>query len=343
MTVDIEERIINAVTLEKIIEASKNISPLLQETPLVTIEGFNKLFNQEIFFKLENLQKTGSFKVRGAINALLNLKKNNALPKKIVTYSSGNHGLALTWASKALGVKEVKLYLPDSTIKVKKELALKYGTQLVITKTAAEAEKLAKIEANSSRYKLIPPSDNMDVISGIATVIYEALQEQQGFDAIFIPITGGSLPAGTLLVKNYMSPTTRVYAGSPQEIHSITHKTGNLSRFENVMHTIADGTTVLGITKKILNHVKHLDGIYEISEKEIQYWTAQFYKFTRNFCEPSSALALAAAYRWLEVQENIEQKKMLIIITGSNISSSTQKQILHSKFLKMTPSELNLH
>ena len=344
--VDIDENVINAVTLEKIAESSKNIAEFLEETPIVTIDAFNKLFGHDLFFKLENLQKTGSFKVRGVINVLCNLKKNNNLPEKIVTYSSGNHGLALAWASKIFGIKEVKVYLPEFSSEIKKELIKKYGAKVVITKTRTEAEKRAEIDAVTLKYKLITPSESNDIISGIATVAYEALQKQQGFDAIFFPIGGGSLSSSTLLVKNYLSPTTRIYAGEPREANDafISHKTGKLFRsVEEALHTIADGATALGITKKIFNYVKHLDGIYEISEEEILYWTAQFHKFSKNFCEPTSALALAAAYRWIEIQEDEERKKILIIITGSNISDSTKKEILQSKYLDMKPDELKLH
>ena len=217
MNVDIDENVINAVTLEKIVESSKNVAAFLKETPMVTIDGFNKLFGHDLFFKLENLQKTGSFKARGAINILVNFKKNNNLPEKIVAYSSGNHGLALAWASKVFGIKEVKIYLPYFTSEIKKELTNKYEATVVITKTRAEAEKRAQIDASSLKYQLITPSDNNDIISGTATVAYEALQKQEKFDAIFVPIGGGSLSSSTLLVKNYLSPTTKIYAGEPKE------------------------------------------------------------------------------------------------------------------------------
>ncbi|NRA73339.1 MAG: pyridoxal-phosphate dependent enzyme [Rickettsiales bacterium] len=345
MTVDIDEQIIEQVTLEKIIESSKNISDFLQDTPTISIDGFIECFNHDVFFKLENLQKTGSFKIRGVINALVNLKKNNALPNKIVSYGSGNHGIALAWASKAFGIKEIKLYLPHSVAKIKRNLAHKYGAKIIQTKTISEAKKLAETEANIAKYTLIAPSNNNDIITGAATVAYESLQTQQGFEAIFIPMAGVDLSAGTLITKNYLSPTTKVYAGEPKEINDdlYQYKPDTLSQFEEALHTIADGTAALGITKKIFNHVKHLDGVYKISEKEIKYWTTQFYKFTKNFCEPSSALALAAAHRWLEIQEDETRKKILIIVTGSNISSATQKKILHSKLSEMTPSELNFH
>lgn len=340
MTVDIDEHIINSITFERIIEASENISYLIQKTPTIKISGFSKLFNHDVFFKLENLQKTGSFRVRGAANAIFNLKENNKLPEKIVSYNSGNHGLALACAGKSFGVKEVRLYLPGSIPKIKRELAEKYGAKIVITKTKEEAKKYAERDAKLLEYKLIAPSDNGDVISGVATAIYESLKEEQGFDGIFVPMIGEDLAIGAVLTKNYMSPMAKVYGGVPKDITNISgsdHKSNILEWFEEAFHAIADGTT-LGITKKNSIQDKHLDGVYEISENEIKYWTTQFYRFTRNFCEPDSAMSLAAAHRWLEVQEDEGRKKILIIITGSNIPSSMQKTILHGEFLKCSSS-----
>ena len=330
------------VTFERIVDSFKTISPLLKETSIVSFDAFNKIFNHDLFFKLENLQETGAFKVRGVINILSNLKKRNVLPEKIVTYGTGNHGIALAWASKLFGVEEVKIYLPHFTSEIKKELANNYGARVVITETRAEAESLAQADADNASYKLIPPSDNNDIIAGAATVSYEALQKQKDIDAIFVPIGGGSLASGTILVKNYLSPATKVFAGEPEKANdvSVSHRTGKIFRFEEAPNTIADGATTLGVTERIFNYVKQLDGIFEISEKEIAYWTAQFYRVSKIFCEPTSALAIAAAYRWTKEQSIETRKKILIIISGGNISTATRQAICHDDFLKMSPTEL---
>jgi threonine dehydratase len=329
------------ITFDQIVEASRNISTFLETTPIVSFTPFNKMFNFDVYFKRENLQETGAFKVRGVINILCNLKNNNALPKKIVTYGTGNHGLALAWASKFFGIEEVKIYLPKITAEIKKELAVKYGAKVVITENRAEAELRARGETD---YMLIPPSDNDDIIAGAATVAYEALQEQKDIDAIFVPIGGGSLSSGTVLARNYLSPITKVHAGEPIQANdaSISYKTGKIFRFTETPVTIADGATALGVMPRVFNYIKELDGIYEISEQEIAYWATQFFYITKTLCEPTSALAIAAAYRWARDQTTQERKKILIIITGGNVSPTTQKALYNDEFLKLNPTNLNL-
>lgn len=313
----------SVISFDQIEEASKNISTLLQETPLESIEAFNKLFNCDVYFKLENLQETGAFKVRGVINILCNLKKHNALPRKIATYGTGNHGLALAWAKRLFAIDEVKIYLPKIAADIKKELAVKYGAKIVITETRAEAELKAIEDAD---YTLIPPSDNDDIIAGAATVAYEAFNKLKDIDVIFLPIGGGSLASGTVLARGYMSPTTKIYAGEPTMANDAytSYKAGNIFRFKDTPNSIADAATALGLAPRIFNYVKRLDGIYEVSEEEIAYWAVQFNNMSNRMCEPTSALAIASAYKWSRDQKH---KKILIIITGGNISSDTQAKL----------------
>jgi threonine dehydratase len=334
----------DSIGSHKIIEASKDIAPFLKKTPIISIAALNEIFGHDLYFKLENVQETGAFKVRGVISILCNLKKDNNLPKKIVTYGTGNHGLALAWAARFFWVESVKVYLPNITSKMKKSLAIRYGARVVITETRAEAESRAHIDSEKAGYVLIPPSDSDDIIAGAATVAYEALQEQKGFDSIFVPIGGGSLSSGTILVRDYMSPKTKVYAGEPSVANdsSISYKTGKIFRFENSPKTIADGATALGLSQRAFNYIKNLDGIYEISEREIEYWTVKFFQASKCFCEPTSALAIASAYRWSIEQKDSARRKILIIITGGNVSEETRREIYRDEFINMSPKELDI-
>ena len=259
-----------------------------------------------------------------------------------MTYGTGNHGLALAWASKYFDIKEVKIYLPQFTSEIKKELAKKYGAHVIITETRAEAEQHAQEDADNSNYKLIPPSDNDDIIAGAATVSYEALQELKDVTAIFVPIGGGSLSSGTILVKKYLSPTTKVYAGEPEKMNdaSLSYRAKKIFRFKKASPTLADGATALGVTQRVFNYITQLDGIFEISEKEIAYWAAQFHALSKISCEPTSALAIAAAYRWIKEKNLNAPQKILIIISGGNISTETKKIIYNDNLLKTNPNEL---
>lgn len=344
MAIKSEGSAVHTIALDKIKEASKNIASVLRETPIICLETFDKLFNHDVYFKLENFQETGAFKVRGVINSLNNLKQTTGLPKKIVTYGTGNHGLALAWASRFFAIDEVKIYLPSFTSEIKKELAIKYGAKIVITDTRSEAEKRAQEDSNGLDYLLLPPSDNDDIIAGAATIAYEAFQEHKDLDAIFIPIGGGSLSSGTVLARQYISPTTKIYAGEPIAANdaSRSYKTGEIFRFKEAPTTIADGATALSITPRVFNYVKQLDGIYEISEKEIAYWATLFSRLAKTVCEPTSALAIAAAYRWAKEQNSNLRRKILIIITGGNVSVKTQQELYRDEFLTISPEELKL-
>jgi threonine dehydratase len=335
---------IDTIAFDKIKEASKNIAKTLKETPIICLEAFDKFFNHDVYFKLENFQETGAFKVRGVINSLYNLKQTNGLPKKIVTYGTGNHGLALAWASKLFGIEEIKVYLPSFTSEIKKELAIKYGAKVVITETRSEANRRAQEDSEKLGYFLLPPSDNDHIIAGAATIAYEAFQEHKDIDAIFVPIGGGSLSSGTVLARNYLSPATQVYAGEPMAANdaSRSYKTGELFWFKEAPTTIADGATALGVAPRAFKYVKQLDGIYEILEEEIAYWATQFSHLAKTICEPTSALAIAAAYRWSKEQNSTLRKKILIIITGKNVSAETRQKLYRDEFLTMSPEELKL-
>jgi len=335
----------SSITLTEIREASKAIAPFLKETPILTLAAFNSFFGHDVAFKLENLQETGAFKIRGVINVLTNLKKRKIVPQKVVTYGTGNHGIALAWASKFFGIEEVKIYLPACTSETKKRMASEYGAKVVITPTREEAESRAQVDSRKVNCCLIPPSDNDDVISGAATVVYEVLQKKKDIDSIFVPIGGGSLSSGTILAKNYISSKIQVYAGEPQQANdaSISYNTGDIFRFKETPKTIADGATALGLTRRVFNYIKDLDGIYEISEKEIAYWTMQFLNLSGVICEPTSALAIAAAYRWAKEMGGTTRKKILIVITGGNVSIETQKAIFSDDLLKISPDKIILN
>ena len=121
-------------------KAHARVKPYLHETPILHSETLNEMLGHEIYFKVESLQKTGAFKVRGAINHLLQLKEESRLPTKVVAYSTGNHGIGLAWAARALGI-HARIYLPDHTSAVKQQAAKYYGAEVIYTTTRLEAEQ----------------------------------------------------------------------------------------------------------------------------------------------------------------------------------------------------------
>lgn len=330
----------HALSLSQIKKVYERISPLLKETPVTSLPFLKEVLKHNILFKVESVQETGSFKVRGVLNALLQLQQEKNL-QKVSTYSTGNHGLALAWAGQKLGLQEVKIFLPSCASDIKKKLPEKYGAKVVVTSTRQEAEEQAYASVQDGYY-LIPPSDKDEVIAGASTVLYEALRQlpDVALDAVFIPVGGGSLSSGTLLSKNCLQPSLKVYAGEPKNANdaSISHKTGKLFRFEKTPQTIADGATALGLPNRTFQYVRLLDGVYEITEEEILYWATWFCHLSEYKCEPTAALSLAAAYRWLMTQPSGKQCTVLVIISGGNILPDVREQLYSKDFLKICPS-----
>lgn len=324
---------------KKILEAYNNIRGYVTETPLITSPTLNNMLGHELYFKLENLQKTGSYKVRGCFNSLLSLAAQKKLPKKVTAYSTGNHGLGLAYAAKKFSV-QTDLYLPAFTSKIKQIIAQKYGANIIYTKTRGEAEEFSKLEAQKEKdVTYLPPSDLDSVILGAGTVTYEALLQEKGFDSAFVPIGGGGLAAGSYLAKQLHNVQTKIFLSEPKQANdvSISLKTNKLFKFESSPETIADGARTLGISNNIFQYIKKCDGIFEISEREIVYWTAWFTHLTKMVCEPTSALALAAAYRWLKKEKR--KRKILIIITGGNLDSVTYNKIWAEDHLLIPPNQ----
>jgi threonine dehydratase len=323
---------------ENVAIAADRIANYTRLTPLMTSEVLNKCLGHELIFKIESLQKTGSFKVRGVLNSLLSLKEQNKLPEKISAYSTGNHGLALAWAAKKFGVN-LNLYLPSFTAKMKQKIAQSYGANVILTKTRNEAEELALKEATRKNCILLPPSDYDDVIAGAGTTSFEVLKQDKNFDAIFVPCGGGGLASGTYLTTKLLSPKTKVFAGEPRQANdaAISFRTKKIFRFKESPETLADGARTLGITERIFNYITLLNDIYEISEREIAYWTMWTTHLLKVTSEPTSTLAVAAAHRWLSQQK--DRKRVLIILTGGNIDNESYQMIWSKNYLYINPQD----
>lgn len=301
----------------QITEAYILLKKYINHTPLIQSTKLNKLFNCNIFFKIEALQKTGSFKIRGILHHLLKLKKNNNCPQKIVTYSTGNHGIALAYSSELLGLN-ARIYLPKNTNIIKGKIAVSYGAEVIYTNTRQEAEERAKKDEELGFY-FVHPSDNNDIILGAGTACYEALLCNRKFDAIFASCGGGGLLSGSYLAKEYLSPSTLLIGCEPQKANDafLSRKSGNIYRFNETPNTIADGLRALSISPRSFEYIKKLDDFLIASEEEIINWTVWLTHLLKITCETSAALPAACAAQLLK--KNVKFNNILIIISGGNI------------------------
>lgn len=195
-------------------EAAGRLQNVAHRTPVLTSQTLNGRLDAEVFFKCENLQRVGAFKFRGAYNAIAKLDEASRRAG-VVTFSSGNHGQAIARAAQALGVTAT-IVMPLDAPKAKRNAAASYGARIITyDRLTEDCEKVARELADSEGLTLIPPFDHPDVIAGQGTAVMELLEEVGGLDALFVPLGGGGLLAGSLLAAHALAPECLVYGVEP--------------------------------------------------------------------------------------------------------------------------------
>ncbi len=324
---------------KNVVTAYNRIKQYLHLTPMIHSESLNEMLGHEVFFKVESLQKTGAFKVRGVLNHLLELNEQGYLPEKIVGYSTGNHGIGLAYAGKLLGIK-ARIYLPLNTSRVKQQAVIHYGGAVIYTDNRQEAEEKAKLDEMQGFYYM-HPSDSDSTIEGAGTLCYEALQ-QLGFspDAIFASCGGGGLIAGSYLAKELTSPTSLLIGSEPLSANDayLSVKNNDIFRFKDSPSTIADGLKTLSVSTRTFEYLKKLDHFYLADEYEIYYWTAWLTHLLKVICEPSSSINMVSVVNWLKAQTT--PKKLLVLISGGNIDHILYNELWNEKYLTVPPSIL---
>lgn len=203
------------VGLEEIQAAAKRIAGVVHKTETVTSMHMDKISGKKLFFKAEMLQKTGSFKARGALNAIKCCLERGVPVPRIVTHSSGNHGQAVAWASLQCGLP-CTVVVPEGTPRVKCEAIQGYGAELVFcTPTPTGRKETADRIANETKGVIIHPYDNYDVMAGQGTIGLELLQQVPDLDIILVPISGGGMTSGIAVAAQALQPNCKVIAVEP--------------------------------------------------------------------------------------------------------------------------------
>lgn len=320
-------------------QAYSRISQYLQMTPILHSATLNNLIGAQVYFKVDSLQKTGAFKVRGVLNHLLELQEQNLMPLKIVAYSTGNHGIGLAWAARLLNA-QARIYLPKYTAAVKQQAASYYGAEVIYTETRQAAEDLARNDQKQGFYYL-HPSDSDSTIAGAGTMCYEALQQLTSLpDAIFAACGGGGLISGSYLAKELLSPASLLIGCEPLNANDAFLSLQNqaIYRFSQSPDTIADGLRTLAISPRTFNYLQKLDGFFLADEYSIYYWTAWLSHLLKVACEPSCALNMVAVQKWLTTQQG--SKKILVLLSGGNIDPVLYQQLCQEGYLKIVPARL---
>jgi len=301
---------------QKLIDTHKRIAPYIHRTPVLTSRLIDKKAGAALFFKCENFQGMGAYKLRGATNAILQLSESDR-EKGVVTHSSGNFAQALALAAQSLGV-DAHIVMPSSAPKVKMDGVKTYGGKIYIcapTLTAREAE--ADRITRETGATFLHPSNDPEVILGQGTAALELLEDYPDLEYIVTPVGGGGLIAGSALATHYFGKNCLVIGGEPFEVDDAyrSFHSGKIETNETT-NTIADGLkTVLGDkTFPIIR--KYVHDIIRVTEEEIVEAMKLIWERMKIIVEPSSAVALAAVLR---EPDRFHAKKVGIIISGGNV------------------------
>lgn len=288
-------------------------------TPILTSQLIDKIAGANLFFKCENFQRMGAFKMRGAVNAILQLDAESR-KKGVITHSSGNFAQALSLAAKSIGVPAY-IVMPSSAPRVKINAVKEYGGNITICPATLEdriqtTQKLSK-ETGAT---FIHPSNDLDVIIGQSTAAKELLENQPDLDIIVTPVGGGGLIAGTALAAKYYGDLCLVIGGEPKEVDDAYRSliSGKIETNTST-NTIADGlkTNLGDINFPIIQN--NVEKIIRVEEKEIIDSLRLIWERMKIIVEPSSAVALAAI---LKEPETFKGKKIGVIISGGNVDLS---------------------
>jgi len=307
-----------ATDLAAVRDAAARIDGRAKRTPVGACSTLDQLAGRSLFFKCEQYQKTGSFKFRGACNAVLKLSDADAA-RGVATHSSGNFAQAVALAARARGIA-AHVVMPSSAPAVKRRAVEDYGARVIPCAPQLEAREamLARVLAETGATPL-HPYDHVDVIAGQGTVALELLEQVPDLDAVVAPVGGGGLLAGIAIAATALRPGIRIFGGEPQGADDAARskQAGRIIPLTNP-DTVADGlVTSLGeLTWPVLRD--RVEAIVTVSEAEIIAAMRLAWERGKLLIEPSAAVALAAvlhaSFRTLRGIERVG-----VVLSGGNV------------------------
>lgn len=304
------------VTIQDIEAAARRIAPYIKRTPVLTSHRLDHLLGAEIHFKCENFQRIGTFKARGAHNAVFALDADTAA-RGVVTHSSGNHAAALSLAAKTRGIPTC-IVMPTNAPRTKVESVLRQGGEIRFCEPTIAAREAAAADIVATRgMTLVHPYDNVAVIAGQGTATLELIEEVPGLDAVLAPVGGGGLMSGTAIAARARVPGIRIVATEPERADDAFQSWTQGTRITDLHpDTIADGLrTTLGENGFVIMR-ETLDDFVTVSEDSIIQAMRLVWEVLKIVIEPSSAVPVAAL---LEGKVGVEGKRVGVIISGGNV------------------------
>ena len=312
--------------LQAIVEARQRIAPYIEKTPVMISYPLDNFSGALLFFKCENLQLSGSFKIRGATNAVFSLSEADAA-RGVLTHSSGNHGAALALAAQLRGIR-AWVVMPRNAPKVKIRAVEAYGGEITFCEPTQEAREAAAAQLLlATGATLIHPYDNDRVIAGQGTAALELLEEIPDLDMICAPVSGGGLLSGTAIAAKSLRPEIMVVGCEPANADDAARSlaSGQLEPAAPKF-TMADGlrATLAPRTFAILR--ERVDRILLVTEQEITETMQLLTEHLRCTVEPSGAVAAAPALH-RQISGDSEDLRIGIILSGGNLDTEAVRTI----------------
>ncbi len=313
------------LTGEKIYQAWKRLAPIVHQTPIVTSHTIDRIVGKNVYCKMENQQKTGAFKFRGATFKLMQLSEEE-LNKGVITASAGNHAQGVAYAAAKLGAK-AKIFMPEGTPSAKVHATRNYGAKVVLTgESFQEAYQASKEEEEKNGMTYIHPFDDYDVMTGQGTIAMELLRQEDRIDTVIVPIGGGGLISGIATACKHVNRNIRVIgvqasgaaamykSFQSNEVHHLTE-----------VHTIADGIAVKEPGKHTLPIIrKYVDDIVTVTDEQISASILFMLERNKTLMEGAGAAALAALFA---CHEQIKSRHCGVIISGGNLDINMMTKI----------------
>jgi threonine dehydratase len=297
--------------------AAERLKSVAHRTPVLTSRTVNERTNSQVFFKCENFQRAGSFKFRGAYNALAQLSEEQK-QRGVLTFSSGNHGQALALAGQLLGI-HTTVVMPKDAPEVKLAATRGYGAEVIVYDRAEmKREELGKNLASDRKLTIIPPYDHPHIIAGQGTTAKELIEEVGQLDMLLVCCGGGGLLSGCAMATKALSPNCRVIGVEPAQADDATRSfhTKTLQTVHNP-DTIADGARTPSLGQLTFPLVLHyVDDMVTVSEEAILRTMFLLWERLKIVVEPTGVLAATAL---LEGVVKMPDARIGVIITGGNV------------------------
>ncbi len=314
------------ITLEDIYKARQVIDGRLHRTPMLTASVLGEMLGVNLLFKAELLQKTGSYKPRGAINKLNSLTAEEKA-NGVVSMSAGNFAAGLAFASAAMGIKAT-IVMPEAATKSKVAATRAYGATAILHGVGKDLVPKAMELAEQQHLTFVHPFDDPMIIAGTGTVGLEIIEDTPAPDYVFVPVGGGGLIAGVSTAIKALHPSTKIIGVEPTgAVKMLTSLQQHKAVAAEKLNTIADGLAAPFAGKHTLEHVEHyVDEVVLVTDEEIKEAMLLVMERSKLFVEPSGAAGFAAL---MTHKVNVPAGSTVVcILSGGNIDRDKLKMIL---------------